>query len=57
MITVDKDLPFQQNIEGWKIMVIVLAAEGNDIKALLPLVPALKETLNEIRPGKFVILK
>ncbi len=57
LITVDKDLPYQQNIQGWRIMVVVLAAENNDIESLLPLIPHLLETLNEPRFGEFVVLQ
>ena len=39
LITVDKDLPYQQNIQGWKIMVVVLATEDNDIQSLLSCYP------------------
>ena len=35
-ITVDKDLPHQQNIQGLEIMVVVLATANNDLESLLP---------------------
>ena len=57
MITVDKDLPHQQNIKGWRIMVVVLAAEDNNMESLIPLVPRLQEALRKPRPGEFVVLK
>ncbi|MGH9793823.1 MAG: DUF5615 family PIN-like protein [Candidatus Acidiferrales bacterium] len=56
LVTVDKDIPYQQNIRTLDIMVIVLIAEDNDIRSLLPLVPALRKELENLRPGQFVFV-
>ena len=56
-ITVDKDLPHQQNIQGLRIMVVVLVTEMNDLESLLSLIPSLLEALEHLRPGEFVLLK
>lgn len=57
LITVDKDLPHQQNLRGSALMVVVLATEGNELESLLPLVPSLEEALRNLRPGEFVVLR
>jgi predicted nuclease of predicted toxin-antitoxin system len=56
LITVDKDLPYQQNIRGWSIMVVVLATENNDISSLLSLLPKPLEVLAQPRFGEFILL-
>ena len=41
-ITVDKNLPFQQNLDALPIAVVVLDAQSNELQFLLPLMPALE---------------
>ena len=40
-VTVDKNLPFQQNLATLPIASVVLESVSNELPALLPLVPAL----------------
>ena len=51
LITVDRGLPYQQRISGRRLAVIVLRAKSNRLDALRPLVPALLQALDELRPG------
>ena len=44
-ITVDKNLPYQQNLATLPLAVIVLDAHSNELPALLPLVPKLETSL------------
>ncbi len=44
-VTVDKNLPYQQNLATLPVAVIVLDARSNELANLLPLVPALERTL------------
>jgi hypothetical protein len=53
-ITVDKNLPYQQNAAALPIAVVVLDALSNDLSSLLPLVPAMERTLGTIAPRTFV---
>jgi hypothetical protein len=53
-ITVDQNLEFQQNLEGFSIGIVLLVATSNDINALRPLMPQVLERLSEARPGKLV---
>ncbi len=53
-ITVDNNLPYQQNIAGLPLAVIVLRANSNALRSLEPLVPELKKTLERLQPGQFV---
>ena len=53
-ITVDRNLPHQQNIATLPIAVVVLIAHSNELHLLLPLVPRLEEALATLRPGTLV---
>lgn len=44
-VTVDKNLPFRQNLATLPIAVVLLDAASNDLHSLLPLVPLLEKTL------------
>lgn len=46
LITADKNLEYQQNHEDFKIMVIVLIAQGNRLQELQPLLPDVLNVLN-----------
>jgi hypothetical protein len=46
-IVVDKNIPYQQNIENLPCMIIVLDVYRNTLKHLIPLVPKVITTLNQ----------
>ena len=53
-ITVDKNLPYQQNLGTLPIAVIVLDALSNELPALLPLMPSLETVLASLIPRTYV---
>lgn len=53
-ITVDKNLPYQQNIATLPIAVIVLSAKSNELRVLLPLLPQLEDALVTLKPRTFL---
>lgn len=53
-ITVDRNLPFQQNVSTLSIAVVILIAHSNELQALLPLVPRLEEALATLQPRSLV---
>ena len=53
-ITVDKNLPYQQNLTTLPVAVIVLDARSIELPALLPLVPALELQLSLLKPKTYV---
>lgn len=53
-LTVDKNLPYQQNLATLPIALIVLEANSNELAALLPLVPRLEQALGSLKPRTFV---
>jgi len=54
LVTVDKNLQYQQNLDALPIKVIVLDAKSNELPYLLPLVPKLEEALASLQPRTFV---
>jgi hypothetical protein len=49
-ITVDQNLPYQQNVAGLPIAVVVLIAASNELEVLLPLMPRLESALVALTP-------
>jgi hypothetical protein len=52
--TVDQNLKYQQNLASFNIGLIFLVARSNGLKALLPLMPEVREVLKTIKRGEFV---
>ena len=52
LVTVDKNLRYQQNPTGRAVSVVVLTAASSRLAHLMPLVPALLVTLAAIKPGE-----
>jgi hypothetical protein len=53
-VTVDRNLTFQQNLEKFRIAIVVLVARGNRLEDLMPLVPALQLAVDAVEPGQVV---
>ena len=53
-LTVDKNLPYQQNLAELPIAVVVLDAVSNELPFLLPLVPALEKSLAGLVPRSYI---
>jgi hypothetical protein len=53
-ITVDKNLPYQQNVSSLALAVVVLDAHSNELSTLLPLLPKLEQTLTTLVPRTYV---
>ena len=54
LITLDKNIPDQQNITPLDVGVMILIARTNSIESLRPLVPQILERLRTIRRGEVV---
>jgi predicted nuclease of predicted toxin-antitoxin system len=54
VITVDKNLQYQQNLNRLPVAVVVLDTSSNELTALLPLVPALQGALASLEPRTLV---
>ncbi len=53
-LTVDRRLPYQQNLGLRRIAMLIICAKSNKLKALLPHVPACLSALQSIRKGQVV---
>jgi len=54
LITVDRNLSFQQSVIDFKLAIIVLHAISNRLDALLPLVPKLLKAITSAKPGQVI---
>ncbi|HSM21875.1 MAG TPA: hypothetical protein VK876_06680 [Rubrivivax sp.] len=54
LVTVDKNLPYQQNPSTLPVAVVMLDAVSNELPHLLPLVPALVRALRNLAKGGFL---
>ena len=56
-VTVDRNLPFQQNLPKYKIAVVVLRAKSNRLADLRPLVPKLLSSLPTAPNGTATVIE
>lgn len=54
LITVDQNLPHQQNVAGLNIAILVFAAKRNSYARLKPLLPQALKALETIKPGDVI---
>jgi hypothetical protein len=54
LLTVDKNLSFQQNLQASGIGVVVMLSKTNRVRELRPLVPQVLEALAKIAPGQLI---
>ena len=54
LVTVDKNIPAQQNLKGRAIALLILRARSNRLPDLLPFLPACLNALASIKPGEVV---
>jgi predicted nuclease of predicted toxin-antitoxin system len=50
LITVDKNMPFQQNLKPLPVALVVLDAFSNELHVLVSLMPALERALTDLKP-------
>jgi len=56
LVTVDRNLSFQQRVIDFRLAVIVLKAPSNRLQDLLPLVPQVLDTVATIPLGSVVVI-
>ena len=52
LVTVDRSVPHRQRLHDRPFAVLLLRAKSNRLADLLPLVPALLRSLDEVKPGE-----
>jgi predicted nuclease of predicted toxin-antitoxin system len=57
LITVDQNIPDQQNLSGRRIAVVILCGPTNRLRDLSSLVPAAISAIGSIRPGDVVRIR
>ena len=57
LLTIDKNLEHQQNMNKYKIAVVVLDVEKSKIEFLLELLPEFKERVGEFEKGKVYLIE
>jgi|SRR6185437_3110261 len=57
LITVDKNLHYQQNLRNRAISILLLRAKSNDLDDLKPLVPKALNALKSIQSGQVLEIK
>jgi predicted nuclease of predicted toxin-antitoxin system len=57
LITVDKNMPHQQNLAQLPLAVVILDTSSNELAFLMPLIPALLQILPNLTPRAITILK
>lgn len=56
LVTIDGNLPYQQNRVTLPVANVVLRARSNKLSRLLPLVPALSAALATVKPGELIVI-
>ncbi len=54
LVTMDDQLPSQQNLEQFDLAVVILRARSKTLEHLLEVMPELRRRLAEFRPGQAV---
>jgi predicted nuclease of predicted toxin-antitoxin system len=55
-VTVDRNLPFQQNLANRPIAIIILAAKTNRLVDIKLLIPRLARAIENAKPGTFHVV-
>ncbi len=54
LLTLDKNIPYQQDVTSGRISVLIVRARSNRIQDLLPVIPECLAALESIQPGQVV---
>ena len=54
LVTIDKNIRYQQNLTGRKIAVLIIRSVSNDLDDIRPHVPEALLALRSLRPGQVV---
>jgi hypothetical protein len=56
-LTVDQGIEFQQSLTGLDLVVVVMAAQSNDVDDLRPLIPGVLAALGSVKRGQIVVVR
>jgi len=57
LVTMDRNLSFQQDLASFAIAVIILRAKTNRLTNLRPLVPSLRAAIDSAQPGTTIFVE
>jgi hypothetical protein len=52
LLTVDRNIAFQQNLQGLRIAIIAMVATSNRLRDLRPLMGEVRQALSQVKPGE-----
>jgi hypothetical protein len=52
LLTVDRNIAFQQNLQGLQIAIIAMVATSNRLRDLRPLMSEVRKTLSQVKSGE-----
>jgi hypothetical protein len=54
LLTLDKNIPYQQDLKSGRLAIMIVRAPSNRIQDLLPVIPECLAALENIKPGQVV---
>lgn len=57
LVTVDRNLMYQQNLKNFNLSILILVAKRNTYPLLKPLIPQALEALSKIKTGEVIEIK
>jgi predicted nuclease of predicted toxin-antitoxin system len=54
LVTIDKNIPYQQNMTGRKLSLLIIRPASNDLDDIRPHIPDALAALKSIKPGQVI---
>jgi hypothetical protein len=52
LLTIDQNIPYQQNLQGKQLALVIMVVTSNKLASLLPLAPLVLALLPTVQPGQ-----
>ena len=52
LLTIDQNIPYQQNMQGRQLALVIMVVASNKLASLLPLAPLVLALLPTVQPGQ-----
>src|SRR5256885_815304 len=56
-LTTDQNIPYQQNLSGFQIAMMVMVARTNRLQDLQPLIPSVLDALQTLQQGTLMVIE
>ena len=56
-LTLDKNLPYQQNLSKFQIGIVLVRVRWSKLRYLIPVIPRIKQALVSVRTGQILIVE